>query len=549
MSVLYIRDQEGKLIPVRSIQGAQGETGAQGEQGDAGVSPTVAVSKAGKVTTITITDVNGTKTATIHDGVDGVDGSGGDGSGSGSVYTLLGQTPQSLSSGKTVKLSCDSECSYTVKSDTVADLDIAAGTAVGAALSEIDGHFQLKANADIGAFYNSYVEMTVGGLTVGESYNFVFDAAGMVWDTANRITIGHYILYDADGNTLVTKGDADGCAVNAYAFTATTESVRLRWYTASSITFASGVSVANVNAIYINRAGTKNHTEIVDLSGTFTGVTLLGGLPGGVTIEAEPDCYVYVQGAAAGNSAQSRHAGKMCVCFGDSVTGNMDAPYDYPSVLAQQTGMEVINAGFGGCRMSDTHPTGCYAAFSMVKLADAVASGDWTLQESLVGEMSEATNASEHFNELKVVSWSEVDFVTIAYGTNDIQGYVSIENEDDPYDVTTYLGALRYALTKLLSAYPHLKVLLLTPIYRYWNDEDLDSDEKLFGGQSFTAWGDGLLGVAQEYKIPAVDLYCTLGFNSITRAYYFPAGDGTHPNAHGLQLMGEKIAGKLLSEY
>ena len=48
--------------------------------GKDGISPTVSVSKVGKVTTITITDVNGTKTATIYDGADG---SGGGGTGSG----------------------------------------------------------------------------------------------------------------------------------------------------------------------------------------------------------------------------------------------------------------------------------------------------------------------------------------------------------------------------------------------------------------------------------------------------------------------------------
>ena len=40
-------------------------------KGDDGISPTVAVSKSGKVTTISITDKNGTKTATVNDGADG----------------------------------------------------------------------------------------------------------------------------------------------------------------------------------------------------------------------------------------------------------------------------------------------------------------------------------------------------------------------------------------------------------------------------------------------------------------------------------------------
>lgn len=58
---------------VQGPQGEKGETGATGDtgaKGSDGVSPTVAVSKSGKVTTITITDANGTKTATINDGED-----------------------------------------------------------------------------------------------------------------------------------------------------------------------------------------------------------------------------------------------------------------------------------------------------------------------------------------------------------------------------------------------------------------------------------------------------------------------------------------------
>ena len=49
-------------------QGERGLQGVQGVKGDDGVSPTVKTSKAGKVTTIEITDAQGTHTATVNDG-------------------------------------------------------------------------------------------------------------------------------------------------------------------------------------------------------------------------------------------------------------------------------------------------------------------------------------------------------------------------------------------------------------------------------------------------------------------------------------------------
>ena len=59
------------------FDGTPGEDGKDGTDGKDGVSPTVSVSKSGKVTTVSITDKNGTKTATINDGADGQPGKDG----------------------------------------------------------------------------------------------------------------------------------------------------------------------------------------------------------------------------------------------------------------------------------------------------------------------------------------------------------------------------------------------------------------------------------------------------------------------------------------
>ena len=310
-----------------------------------------------------------------------------------------------------------------------------------------------------------------------------------------------------------------------------------------------GTTASRFNSVYINKSGTSTlHTTIINETGSFNGSVLLPGLSAGVQISSEPSCYVYgVQ--AADSSSGSRHNGKVMVCFGDSITGNMTAPNDYPSVIARETGMEVINAGFGGCRMSDTHSDASYAAFSMVKLADAVFSGDWSLQDGKVSGLSTVTNGTAHLEALKAVDWSKVDFVSIAYGTNDIQSAIAIDSDSDKLSTNTVLGSLRYAITKILTAYPHIKLILLTPIYRYFNDEGVDSDNKTFGGKAFTDWGEGIISVAKEYKIPFIDMYNTLGINSINRIYYFPASDGTHPNAKGLALIGGKIAAGILSQY
>lgn len=482
------------------------------------------------------------------------------GSGGSVEVTLLGSTPQKLTKAGTVKLACDSECAYSIDSDTVAVFDILSGTKSKiSTVTQEDGMYKIQADGTATGWYEMVLTIPLTGLVVGETYNFIFDAAGVpfVVDSEKCVTPGHWILQDGNGNTLLSKADLDNNVKQVMAFTATTANVTLLWYVVGNYYFSidktvGARAVSYVNAIYINRQGTSELTDVLHLTGTFSGSTTIEGVPAGVTISANPTATVYmVIGGSSAGSARSRHEGKVCVCFGDSVTGNMASPYDYPTILAEETGMTVVNGGFGGCRMTDTHPTAAYAAFSMVKLADAVDTGDWSLQDTNVSGLSTTTHGVEHLAALKDVNWSKVDFVTIAYGTNDIQSAIGIDNSSNPLDTTKYLGALRYTITKILTKYPHIKMLLLTPIYRYWNDDDIDSDSKMFNGgtQHFTEWGDGLLKVAEEFKIPAVDMYRTLGFNSITRVHYFPANDGTHPNAKGLALMGGKIAAKLLAEY
>lgn len=62
---------EKNKVKVLMLKGEKGESGNDGQDGEDGVSPIVTISKSGKITTLTITDAEGTKTATILDGEDG----------------------------------------------------------------------------------------------------------------------------------------------------------------------------------------------------------------------------------------------------------------------------------------------------------------------------------------------------------------------------------------------------------------------------------------------------------------------------------------------
>lgn len=246
-------------------------------------------------------------------------------------------------------------------------------------------------------------------------------------------------------------------------------------------------------------------------------------------------------------TADKFEEGEICVCFGDSLLGMPEAPEDYASVIAAETGLTTVNAGFGAASIAK-NPNEAYDMFSLCRLVNAVVTGDWTLQDSKVAELPLA-NSAERLAALKEVDWSKVSVVTLGMGLNDINdGYV-IDNPEEIKDITTVMGALRYSIETLLTNYPHLKIMVLTPTYRYMYNSNVGCDEILYNGSTYEEYIDAVISVAEEYKLPYIDLYRTIGFNAYNFKYYYLEGDGTHLNSKGNERIGKRIANEILYQF
>lgn len=234
-------------------------------------------------------------------------------------------------------------------------------------------------------------------------------------------------------------------------------------------------------------------------------------------------------------------SGRKVVVFGDSIIGMTRDQTSVPAYAAAYTGAEVYNVGFGGCRMA-VHPTSGYAAFSMWTLADAVASGNYTLQDA------QASNGSDYFPEqlalLKTINFSGVDMIVIHYGTNDFAANVTIDNTSDDDDTATLCGALRYSLRKLMTVFPKIRIFVSVPIYRKWGSTGAETYTNS-SGKKLRDFCEALVGVADEFNCPVIDGYKTLGINTINDSAF--SSDGTHLNDHGRKAFGELIGGSLIS--
>lgn len=234
-------------------------------------------------------------------------------------------------------------------------------------------------------------------------------------------------------------------------------------------------------------------------------------------------------------------SGKTVVCFGDSIFGMTRDTTSVPAWAAAFTGAKVYNVGFGGCRMA-VHPTSGYAAFSMWALADAVATGTYTTQDA------QASSGADYFAQqlavLKGIDFGSVDTVVIHYGTNDFTGNIAIDNATDDDDTSTLCGALRYALRKIQTAYPKIRVFISSPIYRKWDSTGAETYTNA-NGKKLREFCTALAGVADEFNCPCIDGYKALGINTANASAFL--ADGTHLNEHGRQAFGEYIGGCLIS--
>jgi lysophospholipase L1-like esterase len=471
--------------------------------------------------------------------------------GSASESSLIGQTPLTLSEDATVTLAGSGTHSFSAHSPTVADRSGASAVCTNAELIEKDGYIELRSTGG-SAFYESHVDFTFGGLAVGEKYKFVINASGFIWDVDNHITNGYYLLRDSGGNQLVQAAISTWNSYTSWEFTATTESVTVCCYPSNNMYFSSGNSVARIVDLYINRADADDlQTEVIDKSGSFTDSYILGKLPRGSVITADPACAVYgLSNNSSSASTGKPLAGKTVVCFGDSLFGMHTGETSAPAYAAERTGATVYNAGFGGCRMS-VHPYTGYNEFSMYALADAIASKDWSAQDAAAS--SGSSNFPEQLALLKEIDFGGVDAIVIHYGTNDFTAGagVEIDNNDDRLDTSTLCGALRYSIETLLGVYPALRIFVSLPAFRYWTADDgtvsYPESYTNVGGKKLTEFADALAAVAKEYCLPVIDCYHGLGINKFNATAFL--SDGVHHNIEGRKRFGGYIGSRLASEF
>ncbi len=231
------------------------------------------------------------------------------------------------------------------------------------------------------------------------------------------------------------------------------------------------------------------------------------------------------------------------VFMGDSIFDFHRDGTGIPYLTAVQCDADVYNLAIGGtaAALDDGEPSDneTWNSWSLVGLIKA-------LKGEIPTSVFEGTNAKAVL-ENPTVDFSATDYFIIEYGINDFFEGIPFDNTDKFFDLYTYVGALRYAVSNLRDLAPDATIILCSPHYCQFfkNNQYIGDSNILYNahGTLFDYKGKCLY-VAREQQTEQLDAYFDLGIDGYTAKEYLE--DGIHLTDKGRQVYADALAKKIL---
>ena len=247
---------------------------------------------------------------------------------------------------------------------------------------------------------------------------------------------------------------------------------------------------------------------------------------------ASPFAITSLNGIYTNGKAKTYATDKYFVNMGDSIwtfgsnTGGIGNISDY---MVKKCGGTWINIATGGTTMANRpgDKAGPYDALDFHALADCIYSGDFSTAKN----SGLTTNLDANVDS---IVWDDVDYITVAYGTNDLAFGATLDSESNLYDKNTLCGALRYGIERINSKYPNIKFIVCGILYRHADGVSVSN---------IVEWNEGLrkacISVGAEY----IEMSCGINEGNYNTYLY----DGTHPNEQGKIAISNCVAKNIIN--
>lgn len=213
------------------------------------------------------------------------------------------------------------------------------------------------------------------------------------------------------------------------------------------------------------------------------------------------------------------------VFFGDSVIGNYTDSFSIPGVVAGLTGAEVYNCGYGG----NSAALGPDVPISLPGIVGAFFQKDLSL---IPNDVQVYIGVSDY---LENAPFDKQTCFVINYGLNDYFCGYPLSSED-PYDITTYCGAVRSAVAIIRENQPDAQIILCTPNFT----AAFEDGTEVHNGFVLLDYVNAILSLSQELQTDVLDNYHELGITHENNGQRLD--DQVHPNPRTRFQIGSKLS-------
>lgn len=241
------------------------------------------------------------------------------------------------------------------------------------------------------------------------------------------------------------------------------------------------------------------------------------------------------------------------VVMGDSIIGYEREKGGVDRYFEEYAGLTMLNGAFGGNTASVGENADRYSyndeCINLYSLTKAACYRDFGVQRA---DLAASRTKLEYFDGvlegLSAVDFDQTKILLLSFGTNDYLAGRKPDDPDDPLNVETYGGALRYAVEMFQETYPDLKIVFVTPLFSHLYGHENCFKER-FGGETLDEYAKVEKEIAAEYGLDVLDVLNEVGIDETNYEEYMDGG--LHLNRKGRELYARFLAeriGKLLEE-
>lgn len=182
-------------------------------------------------------------------------------------------------------------------------------------------------------------------------------------------------------------------------------------------------------------------------------------------------------------------------------------------------------------------------AFNLYWLTTLITLQNTSIYESAFNAMGDAVpeDARYAYDTLSALDFQTVDALVIMYDATDYLEERPLYNDQNATDIQTFAGNMDASLELLCSTYPHIRIIVMSPTYAYYVDENgeyISSDIHKSTGYSLSTYAGNLERIAYLHSVSYLDnIYGTV--NEDNADVYL--ADHLHLNAAGRQKLAERF--------